>query len=331
VESLTSRAERAVLGAMILDRALVSRLNYLEWNDFSDERLRAVLTAVRFAAAEPGASDRDWPAAVSAQAERFGGRRLIVDLVDACEVTAHGPAYAALVIEASLGRRLAAQGQRLAAEAGQLAQQAARAVTANGAGGPSAAELAAHLSKLGDAFNAHAARTAIAAAHPGRLPQNPLRAFAVPYDTWKRREDHVLAALLTRHPESGQVLASLPAAAFGDPYRQALFRAVRRLDAAGQPVDPLTADWEAARHGIPPAGRTDSYATIVARTTSEESPAKTAAILRARLDRGTNGVTVQSTQPAVQPNPAPRHASPRPYLVQPPPGPANRASPEPRN
>jgi hypothetical protein len=330
VESLTSRAERAVLGAMILDRSLVSRLNYLEWNDFSDRGLRDVLTAVRVTAGEPGIGDRDWPAAVSEQAGRFGARRHIADVVDACEVAAHGPAYAALLLEASLGRRLAAQGQRLVADASELAQQAARVVTANGAGGPSAAELAVHLSDLGNAFNAHTARAAIAAAHPGQLPQAPLTASAAPHDAWKQREDHVLAALLTRHPESGHVLASLPAVAFGDPYRQALFRAIRRLDAAGQPVDPLTVDWEAARHGIPPAGHTHSHATILARATMDGSPAQAAAVLRARLDRGTSSLPACSPQPPAQPAPAPRQPGPRPYLPQPPSPPAAQAGPDPR-
>lgn len=330
MESLTSRAERAVLGAMILDRALVTRLNYLEWNDFTDHRLRDVLTAVRFAAAEPGVSDRDWPAAVSEQAMRFGARDQTGDLVDACEVPAHGPAYAALVVEASLGRRLAAHGQRLAAEAGQLAQHAARAVTAHGAGGPGAGELAVHLGKLGDAFASHAAKTAIAVGASGQPLQAPLGAFTAPHDAWKQREDDVLAALLTRHPESGQILAQLPAAAFGDPYRQALFRAIRRLDVASQPIDPLTADWEVARLGVPPAGRTHSHATVLARSTPQEPPGQAAALLRARLERGTNGLPAPRTQPAPQPRPDPQHAGPRPYVAQPP-APATPAGPEPRN
>ena len=52
--------------------------------------------------------------------------------------------------------------------------------------------------------------------------------------------------MLQEHPQAGQILSYLPAAAFTSPERQEIFRAARRLNRSGRPVDELTVSWELA-------------------------------------------------------------------------------------
>ena len=54
--------------------------------------------------------------------------------------------------------------------------------------------------------------------------------------------------MLQEHPQAGQILSYLPAAAFTSPERQEIFRAARRLNRSGRPVDELTVSWELATH-----------------------------------------------------------------------------------
>ena len=60
-DDLTGRIERAVLGALICDPGLVSRLEYVEPRDFADDLHRAVYTAIRSLrhASAPSAGDRN--------------------------------------------------------------------------------------------------------------------------------------------------------------------------------------------------------------------------------------------------------------------------------
>jgi hypothetical protein len=53
--------------------------------------------------------------------------------------------------------------------------------------------------------------------------------------------------LSTAH-RNGQILSYLSAAAFTSPANQEIFRAARRLNQAGLPVDELTVSWELAIH-----------------------------------------------------------------------------------
>jgi hypothetical protein len=210
-------------------------------------------------------------------------------------------------------------------------------MTADGAGSPRTAELASHMKQLGEALSSHAARTGAAPGQPGHIwQQAPLPMPHDPGTGRQHREDSLLTALLQRHPESRQVLAFLPVAAFADPYCQELFQAIRSLDAAGRPIDPLTVDWELARRGVPLDGGTESYATRLARADAgKESPIKAATVLLERLDRRTTRAVSHLTglfpQPAQARVPAPRHPGPHPRLIQPPPGTtAPNADPEPR-
>ena len=193
------------------------------------------------------------------------------------------------------------------------------------------------MKKLGEAFTRHAARIVTASGQPGHVQQEALAPMPDDLGAARQtREDSLLTTLLQRHPESSRVLDFLPVAAFAHPYRQELFHAIRTLHAAGKPVDPLTADWELVRRGIPPTDGAESYATRLARADAdEESPVKTASILLTRLRRRTSRALTHGVhlfpEHAHAEISAPRHPGPHLQLVQPPPGPTALGNgPEPR-
>jgi replicative DNA helicase len=171
VESLTGRAERAVLGAMISDPGLVGRLEYLQAGDFADWRHRAVFTAILLAAGEPGMTADRWHSAITAHTSPQVPAQLINNLPGACPVVAHGVAYGALVVEGSVHRQLAGRGRTLASRGEELAESAGRAIAAGASDGPQAAELASHLKQLGEAFTRHAARIVTTSGQPGHVQQ----------------------------------------------------------------------------------------------------------------------------------------------------------------
>ena len=126
--------------------------------------------------------------------------------------------------------------------------------------------------------------------------------------------------LLQQHRESDQILAFLPAAAFTSPERQEIFRAIRRLRQASQPVDELTVTWELAtgsdsftqRHGNSGLAF-DAYTTVMRLASASDagqSPPKEARGLASQLDRR----TAAGRQPArhAQPGQAPGQAGPSP-------------------
>jgi replicative DNA helicase len=114
VESLTTRAERAALGAMISNPDHFARLAYLTADDFADPRHQAVYTGLARAIDAPDLATGGWHAAISTHAGPLVTGQLIDDLVGACPVVAHGAAYGALVVEASVQRQLARRGYQLA-------------------------------------------------------------------------------------------------------------------------------------------------------------------------------------------------------------------------
>jgi replicative DNA helicase len=326
MESLTSRAERAVLGAMIGDPSLATRLAYLQPHDFASERNRYVFTAALRAASDPGITADRWHSAISTQAGPMVASQITRDFAGACPVVAHGSAYGALVVEASLYRQLTGHGGQLTSRAEALAEDARRIAAADGAGGPQLAKLASHMKQLGATLTSHAARINTVPGQPGGVPRQAPTQMPPGIGTASPdREDALLTALLQRHPESRQVLTFLPTAAFADPYRQELFRAIRSLHVAGKPVDPLTADWELARRGIPLVGGGESYATTLARAEADgESPVKIATILLAQLHRRTSRATAPATELFPRPTEAetlsPHHSAPYLRLLQPPAG-----------
>jgi hypothetical protein len=85
-----------------------------------------------------------------------------------------------------------------------------------------------------------------------------------------QREEVVLAVLLRPgHARARSIAERLPASAFGDPYRRAVFETIAAMHEAGRPVDALTVDWELATAGLPlydrPGVGSDGTPTFAAR------------------------------------------------------------------
>jgi hypothetical protein len=125
-----------------------------------------------------------------------------------------------------------------------LRTEGSRLSAANAPGAGQAAGLGALLAEVARAVRGHTAALAPAAPGPADIAgPRPRAAAATPAD---QREELVLSAVLQEHPQAGQILSYLPAAAFSSPGRQEIFRAARRLSQSGRPVDELTVSWELA-------------------------------------------------------------------------------------
>jgi hypothetical protein len=322
-DDLTRRAERAVLGAMIKDQRIAARLDCLETRDFTDPRHRAVFQAVRMLSGERPLASVKWRSLITATAGRPVTADYLDGLVAACPHSEHGPAYAAMLIQASLDRVARERADSIDAQAALLGYEGNRLDEAGGSGGKQAARLGAHLAEVARAIRGHTAalapgspdatsgvsatdrelsaglaRATLQSAGPvpgppqGAVPQSAqLSAAAVA----EHREELVLSALLRRHPQAGQILAFLPAAAFTSPARQETFRAIHRVSMSGRPVDELTVCWDlATRAGTsldlsPGAGQPSSvpagYVDKLARADvgSDRSPLRVAHDLSALL------------------------------------------------
>lgn len=282
--SLTERAERALLGALLLDPAQLARLPVLEVTDFRMDSHRSVFEHLRYAGAHGD----------------HAGLRLNGDLVAAppgytdvlrrsCPDPAHAPAYARLVIEAMLRRELSAHAQRLRTAAADLHYHGAR--LAAGAQPGDAAEdllyrdmlvaqgdlsyppvqrLLCHELELAIALRAHAAafdpdRDPARAEHEvAAVPEPAPPVLGVPgpasIAAWyeaaglrpcgplsrEAREELVLASVLQRDDAARAIPNWLPASAMTGPRRE-LLTAITALARRGDPVDEVTADWELTR------------------------------------------------------------------------------------
>ncbi|MGH3282337.1 MAG: DnaB-like helicase N-terminal domain-containing protein [Trebonia sp.] len=140
---------------------------------------------------------------------------------------------------------------------------------------------------------------------PGLAP--PQAPGEAPQAAQRRREEHVLSALLQGHPEAGRILDFLPVAAFTSQLRQEFFQAVRYLQRTGRPVDALTVDWERSQLFSRPVGD-GSYTTRLAGAPVGDSPLGAARRLYAQLQRRT---------PARPFLPAPLPAESRPAIAAP--------------
>jgi hypothetical protein len=298
--TLTERAEKALLGAVLLGADPSAVLPRLAHEDFAYEVHRSLFTLIE----QASPSRAGWT--VAPGADPAVSRDYLNDVKQACPDPDHASAYARMVIEAGLRRQLAAHALRLEHAAGDLHYQARRLAevtspgdtaedllkralrTETGHTEPSLERLLGHELLVSLALRAH-----VKAFDPGRespLPAPPEEpgpgnglamissspaalwdaAIQPPVprrDTDAEREEHVLASLIRQHPETSDVPGWLPAEAFTSPARREIFTAIVRLHRRGEPVDELTADWERARHQAttPDAPRPDtSYAQRLA-------------------------------------------------------------------
>jgi hypothetical protein len=355
-DDLTRRAERAALGALVSDQEFAARLDCLEARDFTDPRHRAVFNAVRDLAGTPPVLPAQWRALIAATAGQPVTVGYLDGLADACPDPEHGPAYSAMLIQATLYRLARRRADDLDAQAALLGYEGARITQAGGVGGSQAAGLGAHLAEVARAIRGHTAMLAPASPGPAWPPAAPAGlARAAPFPGTPRtptppqpatpegREELVLSALLQQHAQTRQILAFLPAAAFTSPARQEIFRAVHRLTATGRPVDPLTVRWDLAiyatstavtsPHTAPPSPVPDGYIDKLARAVlgGDRSPLRVAhdltALLNHRDSRRPAPVRQQEDPlPARPANDPGRAQRPGPLPAQAPPPPLNRPS-----
>jgi len=318
VDDLTNRVERALLGALITDPGLVPRLEYLEPRVFADDLHGAVYEAIRPlpVATAPSAGDRI--AAIARAAGPQVSEEYVRELAASCPDPGHGTAYGLRLVQAALFRRIAQRADVLGGQAALLEHEEARVIEAGANGGQQALDAARYLGLISAALRRHTAP--LIPTTSATAERSPAASIDRKASDQELREEHVLTALLQQHRESDQILAFLPAAAFTSPERKEIFRAIRRLRQASQPVDELTVSWELAtgsdsssqRHGNPgpPFGARTTVMRLASAGDSGQSPPKEARELLSQLDRR----TVPGRQPArhAQPEQAPGQGSPSP-------------------
>ena len=244
------RAEQAALGAMIADRQVAARLGYLEPEDFTDPRRRWVFRTVRQLSVTMQTTPGNWRDLIAKTAGRSVTRNYLDELVAACPDPAHGPAYGGMLVQAAVYRQAHDHADRMDAQAALLSAEGTRLTEASAPGASLAAGLGSLLAQVARVVRGHTAVLAPAADDPaaggssGAVPAEP--AGPAPATLRRRSEELVLSAVLQEHPQAGQILSYLPAAAFTSPARQEIFRAARRLNQSGRPVDELTVSWELA-------------------------------------------------------------------------------------
>ena len=242
MDALTSRAEHAVLGAMVASPALCDRLRRcVKPAEFEDEWHRHVYeTIVSVSRGRPLVPD-GWREAVL-QADPSLTHDDLNALVSGCPDPGHGIVYGTMVVTCWARRHLADSGRAMAARSRELSREASLISRADAPGGREAAMVADHAGQVAKAIRAHAAAIEPRAVLPGQGDPGPGQAG---------REELVLAALLRQWPEQArEILQILRPEAFRDEYRREVFRVLSAMHQATRPVDELTLDWELAAHGL---------------------------------------------------------------------------------
>lgn len=284
--TLTHRAEQALLGAMLCEPGLATRLDYLEPGDFALNQHRLVFTAIMTAS---GAGQRDrWRRAIEKAGPEIPPQYLD-ELEEACPDPRHGPAYGVMVLEASARRDLLGHVTDLTDQAESLRYTGQRVTHAGGAGGHRSEVHAGLVADVASAIRVHA----------GEFDPDSTRAVTAPtsgsaseHDTFV--EETVLAALLQHYSHASWAARTLPPPlAFADPLRRAIFQAICDLSATGRPVDALTVDWELARseelvgRQRPGDGTvTDELPSYVTRLANVFTAGKAATITASPLEEG---------------------------------------------
>jgi hypothetical protein len=235
---LTHRAEQGVLGAMLRDPGQAAMLGYLESGDFASNRHRMVRDAIMAASRSAARTGLGWRSRVEMAAGPEISAEYLDELEAACPDPGHGPAYAAMVLEASVRRSLLGHAEDLASQAETLGYDAERLARAAGGDDRRGERYALHMAWIATAMRGHAAQF-----DPDTTP-----AAAEPSSEGSEEEQIVLGALIQGHRESAQVVSMLPTAAFTGLLRREIFQAIRTLRSSGRPVDELIVDWEVARN-----------------------------------------------------------------------------------
>jgi hypothetical protein len=249
---------------MLHDPGQAAMLGYLESGDFASNRHRIIRDAI-MAASRSGAQPRPgWRRRVATAAGPEISAEYLDELEAACPDPGHGPAYAAMVLEANVRRSLLGHAEDLASQAETLGYDAKRLAKAAGGDDRRSERYALHMAWIATAMRGHAAQ----------FDPDTTRAAAEPSSEGSEEEEIILSALVREHRDSAQVVSMLPTAAFTSLLRREMFQVIRTLRSGGRPVDALIVDWEVARshvrhEGQPPdeesvADDQPSYATRLA-------------------------------------------------------------------
>lgn len=323
METLTFRAERALLGAMLRQPGLPSALHYLDAGDFTLVQHRRVFAALVAAseAAAAGESGRTWEDLVADAAGPEARPAYLEELRQACPDPSHGPAYGKLVMEASARRTLAADADDMDSQASAIGYSARRMLTARVDGGRQVEVSADYAKEVAGLLRRHATAFSpdTTIADPGRpAPASDRRGL---------QEERVLAALIQRPREAREAISLLSAETFTDPSRREIYQALRTMYLSGrsQEIDDLTVDWQAASErgpvpsfrasGLAVASDQPSYATTLAAAAVTGSAAQLARDLVHPPGETRNGKTLSPAAPARN------GAAPVTRLIQPPPPP----------
>jgi hypothetical protein len=225
---------------MLLDPGQAGMLSYLESGDFASTRHRMVRDAIMAASRPAAQTGPGWRSRVETAAGPEISAEYLGELEAACPDSGHGPAYAAMVLEASVRRSLLGHAEDLASQAETLGYDAKRLARASEADDRRSERYALHMAWIATAMRGHAAQF-----DPDTTP-----AAAAPSSEGSEEEEIVLGALIQGHRDSAQVVSMLPAAAFTSLLRREIFQVIRTLRSSGRPVDELIVDWEVARSRV---------------------------------------------------------------------------------
>jgi replicative DNA helicase len=240
-ETLAARAERALLGALLLRPDAYQDIAYLDPAQFVDPANAALFEAIRTELThEPDQSSSTLTAHLQAVYAATGASSDLASFIETCPDPTAATAYARILVEAELNRTMAAHAARLV--------------------------------ELSDPYSPERSEAAALTRHEPALSQDTENA-PIP-GSWKgsrpNREERILADLIQHPDQIEQATEAINATTFTSTAREDLFEALAAVQKRGEPIDTLTIDWELDRVqaegyrsvGVDPATYIDRLAAV---------------------------------------------------------------------
>ena len=275
-ETLSARAERALLGALLLRPDAYQDIAYLDPAQFGDPANAALFEAIRTELThDPDQSSSTLTAHLQAVYAATGANSDLASFIETCPDPTAATAYARILVEAELNRTMAAH--------------AARLVELSEPHSPERSEAAA-LIRPEPAISRDAENAPISGSWKGSRPNC---------------EERILAELIQHPDQIEQASGAIDAATFTSAARNDLFDAISAVHKRGEPVDALTIAWELDRiqaeglrnAGVNPAAYVDRLAAVpVEPGTALETAEKIAS--QEQLVAGRQARARRSTSPA---------------------------------
>ncbi|GGT22478.1 hypothetical protein GCM10010222_75520 [Streptomyces tanashiensis] len=249
-------AEQALLGALLLEPDLLTDLELLEADAFSNASHGELFSAMLRVPTPDPVRHQTGPFWVNAVLEAALPNApgltssYLHTLISACPRVGHALAYAAIVRAEHARRTIHLHSEHLARAAADTALPDRAAVVL-----ARADALAEHLDELSGRFPSH----------PGSLPRTtvPL-ATARSTDEEVMDEERMLLASAAVWPAAIKEMRWLTSDDFASSSHGALWRCLNSLSRRGDPVDPITVLWEAQHRGLLASGFTpDEVVTLM--------------------------------------------------------------------